>query len=243
MFGGNEIYLLLARFLCVTAAVLAMASSSKLNSTTTSRIADALNEASALGLNGKDSDNLNELIAEYFGEDVASDSESEEEIEADEDEESTTPMNTDEDDDFVQQEDDNDHEWEDIEENEEPVNVDLAEGIVREEEEDFMSEDDKKEMDMIRGKKCPCKNPTAGLGCSHKFSDEYVFKMRYQINALPSDYKTMFLLGKIATGGIRHGRMTERSKQRQKERKLNRTMGYYVDGVQVCRETFLYMHV
>ena len=116
--------------MCVTAAVLAMASSSKLNSTTTSRIADALNEASALGLNGKDSDNLNELIAEYFGEDVASDSESEEEIEADEDEESTTPMNTNEDDDFVQQEDDNDHEWdrEDIEENEEPVNVDLAEG-------------------------------------------------------------------------------------------------------------------
>ncbi|KAJ8043724.1 hypothetical protein HOLleu_10939 [Holothuria leucospilota] len=108
----------------------------------------------------------------------------------------------------------------------------------------FLIENDEEEMAKIRAKKCRCRNPYGGLGCSHKFDDAYVFKLRYQMNALSADIKAMCLLGKISSSGIKTSQMTMKSRRAsQTVRKKKRTMGYFVDGVRVCRDTFLFMHM
>ena len=128
------------------------------------------------------------------------------------------------------------------------VIVDLAADILNAHEDDmaeYMSNDDKVEMERINrkiAKKCRCRNHDDMVGL-HNFSAEDIFRMRYQIQALSPDCKTMFILGKIAFQGIDCGQRTKSKKKKHKDRERRRViLGYYIDGVKVCRDVFVFLH-
>ena len=123
--------------------------------------------------------------------------------------------------------------------------VDLAANVIEHVGmQEWMHESDEDEMNLIRNKKCTCRPPFNGLGCTHKFADNYVFKMRNQINALPAAQKMMFIMGRVSAGGVRTGNMTETSKRaEQTQRKRNRVRAYFIDGVKICRSAFIFMNM
>ncbi|XP_033107569.1 uncharacterized protein LOC117109344, partial [Anneissia japonica] len=56
--------------------------------------------------------------------------------------------------------------------------------------------------------------------------------------------KVMFLLGEISTSGVKAGTSTQCTKQKNKDRKRKRVdMGYFIDGIRVCRDAFLFIHM
>ncbi len=130
----------------------------------------------------------------------------------------------------------------DIEENEQE-NPDLGETVMETVgTNEHMASSDEKEMEHIREKTCRCKNPFAGLECSHKFPDEYVFKQRYQINVLTADQKLMFLVGSVSAGGIRSkkvkGRWCILNKQNDHHLEFNRPMVYACCSLHDICQTF-----
>ena len=169
------------------------------------RLAEALNNARTLDLNGQDRENLELMLDEFFGEDIE---ESEDEEDEEEDDGTEEPLNmsiSSSDEDANNDTIDNAEADSDEGEEELAININLAEDVMNqhvEDNPDFRSDNDEKEMTLIRRKKCRCKNRAMGLGCSHKFPDEEVFRMRYQMQALSPESKCMFLMGKISTGGV-----------------------------------------
>ncbi|XP_033096656.1 uncharacterized protein LOC117100916 [Anneissia japonica] len=217
-----------------------------------SRIADAINDAKCLRLSENDQVLLSNMIQDYFDDPIEDENDTDTE---DEDEQSSNES----DDDAGQAEDGDDN----VDDDDHP-DVNIQDEIWEEEGDESymvgdlagdnflrnsgfncsMSESDEKEMENIRTKKCRCRKPYAGMGCSHKFLDEWIFQVRCQINALTPDQKCMFLLGKISSGGVRTSELTESSKKINKNRKRGRTsIGYFVDGLKVCRDVFCFIHM
>lgn len=104
----------------------------------------------------------------------------------------------------------------------------------------FVSASEKDEKAKIANFDCKCKLSETGQ-CYKQFSNEYVHRLRMDMNALTPKEKDMFIMGKISCH-IHLSKDTECSKRKtQKERKRYRTT-FMIENKVICRDTFRFMH-
>lgn len=234
------------------------------------RISAALNDAHCiLDLGGEDTVGLHDHIVEFMGLDVVSDEESsdsdesemsdldpvEEAMDIDDSESDTGSAVVDDEenppmanvydeptDDEVENEAPRHAALANPDDADEPVVIeDLAQNIMDEVgTDDFVSPDNDEEKAKVENfNKCRCR----GRECLKQFDSSFVMKLRAQmVDAdMTKDERKMFVLGKMSTT-IRCTQLTQKSRRNQQTDRKRSRVTYMVEGKNICRETFLFMH-
>lgn len=110
---------------------------------------------------------------------------------------------------------------------------------------DFVNPDTQKELELIENFRCECtrrgKNLENKKSCSSKLDKELIARVRMEMSALTDNERDLVLIAKISTLS-NFSEMTKRSKRTDNKRRQHQKTVYMMEGQEVCRDTFRFVH-
>ena len=106
--------------------------------------------------------------------------------------------------------------------------------------EDFIVKDKEEELMKIDNFKCGCAAAKKGL-CNKNLSKELIYDLRLNMSAMLESEKDLIIIGKVSST-IRRSEETQCAKRSSQTKRKRTRASYHVEGTQVCRQAFEFIH-